>query len=337
MSGTGLDQSIWACRQNRTTFHLCGDWTCSSCRARNYYWREKCIKCCNSRHEIKHFLTTTNSPKPKDCYGSAAKQQIASNICFSTNTGAISKADITSVSLHNLEQSYWAPRHAELDSLHKLLPKISEPSTSNKSSNEPNLSRNKIELNLPYQVQHYVLKLMERIMEEACYEFALRWIPQKLSEMECDCAEAFELARWKSVLPSEVPQHAFNSEVYYPIQSSLTEAVYIRNAAAHRHRCDNRIICNMARNGARLMTILSDNTRQEKFDHLRAAINEWENDSYDLSTARANLECALQKIAEQPLNDMDWTPDSVSMDKISYETSLSEPTDHIDMMDLDYF
>lgn len=175
------------------------------------------------------------------------------------------------------------------------------------------------------------------MLEEACYEFALRWIPRKLNEFECDCAEAFELARWKSILPSEVPQHAFNSEARHSISSSLTDAVYIRNAVAHRHRCDNHIICNMARKGAKLMTILSDNTRQEKFNHLVVAINEWENNSNDLSTARANLECALQKIAEQPINEMDWTPDSVSMSEISYETSLMEPTDHIDMMDLDYF
>ncbi|RKF60817.1 putative ran bp2 nzf zinc finger-like protein [Erysiphe neolycopersici] len=337
MSGTGLDQSIWARCPNRTTFHLCGDWTCSSCRTRNYYWQEKCVKCCNSRHEIKQFLTATTSSKAKDQYSPAVKQPISSSICFAANNRAISKVDLTSVSFHNLEQSYWAPRHDKLDSLHKLIPRTLEPSTSKNSLSEPNLPRKKIESNLPYQVQHYILKLMERMLEEACYEFALRWIPRKLSEIECDCAEALELARWKSILPSEVPQHAFNSEARHSIFSSLADAVYIRNAAAHRHRCDNHVICNMARQGAKLMTILSDNTRQEKFIHLRAAIIEWENNFKDLSTARANLECALQKIAEQPINDMDWTPDSVSMDETSYETSLLDPTDHIDMMDLDYF
>lgn len=127
MSGMGLDQSIWACRQNQTTFHVCGDWTCSSCRTRNYYWQEKCVKCCNSRHEIKHYLTATTSSKTKDYYGSAAKQPIPSSICFAANKGATLKADLTPVSLHNLEQSYWAPRQAKLDSLYKTIPRVSHP------------------------------------------------------------------------------------------------------------------------------------------------------------------------------------------------------------------
>lgn len=290
-----------------------------------------CVNCLNSKLKVNNYLTASASSKTKGCARPAANHQISCSISSAEIPKTAQKSDVTVHSCCNLQQSYWAPRYVGSDSTSKLNPKSPTPSI---SLHEPKPAKNIIELNLPYQVQHYVLKLMERMLEEACYEFALRWIPQKLSDIGCDCAEAFELARWRLILPTEVPRHAFSVKNGQSIVGSLADAVNIRNAAAHRHRCDNYTICNMAQQGENLTSILSDNTRQEKFLHLRVAIREWKKNSNNLVTARAKLEEALLEIAERPINDMDWTPDSVSIEEIPHKIIIFEQND-IDMMDLD--
>ena len=65
-----------------------------------------------------------------------------------------------------------------------------------------------------------------------------------------------------------------------------------------------------------LMAIFSDVGRQEKFHRLWVELKEWDTSQVDQQSKRSKLETALRDISEQPLDDMDWTPNSVSLQEI---------------------
>ncbi|CCU76517.1 hypothetical protein BGHDH14_bgh03424 [Blumeria hordei DH14] len=192
-----------------------------------------------------------------------------------------------------------------------------------------------VDISLPYQVQHYILNLMERILEEACYDYSLIWIPKKLNEMGWDCAEAVELAKWKITLPSEVPPHAYSPHSRFDLETGLNNAVKVRNAAVHRHLCSNQTIRDMALQCQSLMSLFSDTSRYDKFKLLRSEIGKWEINSISLSDPRAKLEQALQNISEGPIDDMDWTPNPVSIEETFNEESLTDTEEFIDRMEID--
>jgi hypothetical protein len=194
------------------------------------------------------------------------------------------------------------------------------------------------DLGLPYEVQHYILGMMQRLMEEACYAFASRWIPKVLQRNNWTCSEAVELSIWKTVLPENVPEEAL-LPMTKTLQQCLTDAVRIRNAATHRHLCTNFELQRMTLQAEDLMVMLSDRTRQAKFNRLWAELNEWErNSASDMQAARHKMEMALQEIGERPMDDMDWTPNAISLQELSpveQEVKEIDVEDHHDAMELD--
>jgi hypothetical protein len=193
------------------------------------------------------------------------------------------------------------------------------------NSKDPPPSRpNTPGLGLPYEVQHYILSMMQRIIEEGTYAFATRWIPDTLEKHRWTCSEAVELSTWKSVLPSAVPRNALINVANLSLDEALLDAVKIRNAAAHRHLCDNVELKQMALTGQSLMTMYSDMTRQSKFDLLWSELNDWDTTNEEnMDATQVKLQHALQEISERPLDDMDWTPNAVSLQELSSADTIS--------------
>lgn len=161
---------------------------------------------------------------------------------------------------------------------------------------------------------------MERILEEACYDFASRWIPHILASKKWTCPEAVELAKWREVLPEEVPLKSIVPVANYTLEQGLVDAVRLRNSAVHRHLCDNAEIRRMSLKSQDLMFMFSDHTRQVKFQTLRTVLSQWDTlNTQDPDGARARLEAALREIGERPVNDMDWSPNSVSLEEVGHE------------------
>jgi len=153
-------------------------------------------------------------------------------------------------------------------------------------------------------------------MEDGCFHFASTWIPKYLEASKWTCAEAVELATWKKALPTALPKEVSVSLTH--LEDALGNAVRIRNAAVHRHLCSNHELRQMASQARTLMLLFADVSRQTKLDSLVAALCDWDAQiDEDQSTKRARLEAALQTINEQPLDDMDWTPNSVSLQEIT--------------------
>ncbi|KAH8821907.1 hypothetical protein F5884DRAFT_662340, partial [Xylogone sp. PMI_703] len=204
-------------------------------------------------------------------------------------------------------------------------------------SNQP--ASIKTDLGLPYEVQHYILGMIQRILEEGCWDFASRWIPKTLTENNWTCSEAVELSSWRRVLPTApLPPRAIVPVPNYTLEKALIDAVHIRNSAVHRHLCDNTELRRMLSHAQGLMSMFSDITRQTKFHQLYVALIEWdETSSDDLQTARSKLERAIQEVNEKPIDDMDWTPNTESLEEVmpGEEEAREIEEYYIDEMEID--
>jgi hypothetical protein len=145
------------------------------------------------------------------------------------------------------------------------------------------------DLGLPYEVQHFILEMMRRILEEGSFDFAARVIPKVLHDHQWTCSEQVELSQWRTTLPDEVPLPALTQVPGHSLQSALSNAVRIRNAATHRHLCDNDELRKMAQQAGDLMTLYGDVVRQHKFDWLRNELGEW-SQGPDSDVKRSKLE-----------------------------------------------
>jgi hypothetical protein len=193
------------------------------------------------------------------------------------------------------------------------------------------------DLGLPYEVQHYILAMMQRIIEEACFDLASRWIPQKLRDNRWDCPEAVELSTWRDTLPAALPPNAIVPHLSCSLERALADAVQIRNAAVHRHLCDNTEIQRMVMKAQDVMSMFADVTRRNKFHRLWVELNNWDQ-SRDPQAAKETLLLALQEISERPVDDMDWSPNSVSLQEITDLGDVhrhGEDQYHGEAMDLD--
>lgn len=179
--------------------------------------------------------------------------------------------------------------------------------------------------------------MIERMLEESCYEFASRWVPDILHAKRWDCAEAVELSTWRTFLPTALPPNAIRPMSNYTLEAALGDAVRIRNSAVHRHLCDNEEMRRMALQAQDLMSMFSDGTRQDKFHRLWLELKEWDIASMaDTQAARSKLEAALQEISERPVDDMDWTPNAMSLKEVTLETEVPDHSTYfIDEMELD--
>ena len=88
-----------------------------------------------------------------------------------------------------------------------------------------------------------------------------------------------------------------------------------------------------------LMFMFSDITRQNKFGRLREELKAWDSGiSDDLQEKRSKFESALREISERPVDDMDWSPNSVTLQEITSgpeSLKIEEPEEYIDEMEVD--
>ena len=181
--------------------------------------------------------------------------------------------------------------------------------------------------------------MIQRILEEGCFEVAQRWIPEALHANRWDCPEAVELSKWRDFLPANLPSNAIKPLSSYPLDMALGHAVQTRNKAVHRHLCDNNEIRRMALQAQNMMYMFSDVTRSEKMHHLWVELNNWDSRNRgDPQGARQQLEAVLKVISERPVDDMDWTPNAVSLQEVTNDTDTQQTNDEYfygEEMDLD--
>ncbi|KAG0649619.1 putative RNA-binding [Hyphodiscus hymeniophilus] len=341
-----MNESIWARprpgNENSNYFPRPDDWSCSSCGFSNFQRRVDCMQCSRSKAGTP---TQQSFLAPKEVDGNIVSNWYQPNTNSSlAPISTLPAQKPTAPKLGGMADSLWAPRSLK-GRAKKSDTWIRKPSQNYDYSNTNTGGRTTIstsstppDLGLPYEVQHFILAMIQRILEEGCYDFAYRWIPGTLNDRNWSCPEAVELSVWRDFLPNaSLPSHALVTVPQYTLRQALIDAVRIRNAAVHRHLCDNTEIQQMAQQAQNLMTIFRDGTRQSKFYRLWEELECWDTNSKgDTQAARRQLEQALQEISERPMDDMDWTPNAVSLHEITGQVEQALHTlDYEDAMEID--
>lgn len=160
-------------------------------------------------------------------------------------------------------------------------------------------------LYIPYKTQHQLLTKIQRLLEECCYEFTSRWMPDLIKQRQWDCPEAIELNKWTRIVVKRVgklPSHCFGN---WGGQTAMLTNILIsinklRHSAVHRLRTTAKSISEMIRSATRFATALGDLTCQEQLDELHgeleAKIRALELNKNFLET---RLEQEMENIAEQ--------------------------------------
>ncbi|RFU34676.1 hypothetical protein B7463_g1673, partial [Scytalidium lignicola] len=342
MGQNGLGSSIWAA-SNRNDVDFSrrpGDWSCSSCSFLNFRSRTNCYKCYTAKDGIRpdkingggQTTPIQIAAPPETVYQESIQDldivgqqegiptdSVAKEYTLDTRPYYVKFTNEGS----GLSASCWAPRNRNREPPSGNRGKFEQDYTTaykpSAASHSYPISAKKADLGLPYEVQHYILAMIQRILEEGCWDFASRWIPNILIENNWTCCEAVELSSWRRVLPTApLPSRALVSVPNYSLEKALVDAVQIRNSAVHRHLCDNTELKRMLSHAQGLMSMFSDVTRQTKFHQLSVALVEWDDTSGDdLHAARSRLESVIQEVNEKPIDDMDWTPNTESLEQVA--------------------
>ena len=123
----------------------------------------------------------------------------------------------------------------------------------------------------PNTTKYRLLERIQTLLEESCFNLALKKIPDVLTVNEWDCAERVELKRWTGIFENtEVVADCdelatalfsrYDSEIWTSIIISLLHYArkYIRNAAAHREPVSNEDLVNRVHAAIRAAILMSD-------------------------------------------------------------------------------
>jgi hypothetical protein len=138
----------------------------------------------------------------------------------------------------------------------------------------------------PYRTQHMILTTAQGLLEECCYEFSLRWIPDLLEEKKWDCPEAIELNKWTYIvirLAGTLPKDCFayfppgniagpstiNSK---PLAETLIAVNKLRHSAVHRLHTTVQGLLEMIRSAGEFAKALQDGFREQLFGELAAEV-----------------------------------------------------------------
>ncbi|GJC79767.1 hypothetical protein ColLi_02605 [Colletotrichum liriopes] len=127
----------------------------------------------------------------------------------------------------------------------------------------------------PYSTQHAILTNAQKVLEECCFDFANRWIPEVVQQKGWDCASAVELTKWAKTFDKQVTKSL--SHAIATTSPSITEALYptheLRHTAVHRLLTPARRISQMLRAALKLAEALQDFTRAAQLEDLVSEVD----------------------------------------------------------------
>lgn len=156
---------------------------------------------------------------------------------------------------------------------------------------------------LPYKTQHHILTITQTMLEEACFGFGKKWLPQVLSNEKWDCPEAVELTKWTKTLAKHrnaIPLSAVNAS-----QGELSNAVLfstdrLRHAAVHRLPTSAGGIQTMILSAVELATMLNDTVRAAKMEQIHCELASIVKDmEVNKEFLESRLDDELKAVAEQ--------------------------------------
>ncbi|KAI0551077.1 hypothetical protein F4679DRAFT_540228 [Xylaria curta] len=154
---------------------------------------------------------------------------------------------------------------------------------------------------LPLRTQHRILTNVQSILEDICFDYAERAMPEILKKNKWDCPEAAELNLWSAEFL--LRQNDFSDrveDVRKPLTSLLRSIADIRHTAVHRICISAKGLEQFLLNAESFAVLLDDTTRLRSLTELRRniqqSIEELERNKHVLSS---KLKETLKRIAAQ--------------------------------------
>ncbi|KAI1099704.1 hypothetical protein F4804DRAFT_321253 [Jackrogersella minutella] len=124
---------------------------------------------------------------------------------------------------------------------------------------------------IPYKAQHLIVNETQRILEESCFEFVQKWLPNVLLNREWDSASSVELTTWTRLLDQKAAKlrsrEAFNLEGT-SLAEVLSAANQLRHSAVHRLPMTARGMQELVRSGVKLAFMLGDHKRASQLEDI---------------------------------------------------------------------
>lgn len=156
---------------------------------------------------------------------------------------------------------------------------------------------------MPYALQHRVLASIQSLLEECCFDFGKRWLPDIITSEGWEVSEQVELTTWTAKLK----QHAkrIPADAAFKIPGKSWEEVLfgthvLRHSAVHRLKTSAYGLVNLIEGAVLLTRMLKDIPRAQRIEEIRdilkSSIEEMERHKKVL---QEKLSSQLQSIARQ--------------------------------------
>ncbi|KFZ19307.1 hypothetical protein V502_03720, partial [Pseudogymnoascus sp. VKM F-4520 (FW-2644)] len=156
---------------------------------------------------------------------------------------------------------------------------------------------------IPYSVQHLILTTTQSLLEECCFNFAVKWAPTMVETKGWDCAEAVELTMWTKTLVKlceKLPADAVFNDSGIPLGTVFSSTDSLRHSAVHRLSTSAQGIQKMVQSAVRLAMTLGDNTRAASLELVEAGLDRRIKDmKLNKNFLENRLDGQLQMIREQ--------------------------------------
>lgn len=128
---------------------------------------------------------------------------------------------------------------------------------------------------LPRKSQHLLLVHLQKVLEQACFDFGKQKFPEVLAENKWDCAESVELNRWAELLTSrpEFSGPESQQSSFRPPSELFSSVAGIRHAAVGRHNITAVDLQERLVNAVDLLSLLKDTPRATELRKLQRGLH----------------------------------------------------------------
>lgn len=134
---------------------------------------------------------------------------------------------------------------------------------------------------LPYRTQHRILNTTQAVVEECCFEFGKKWLPQVITREGWESPESGELTKWTKHLRKgvkEIPELVLCDVTGSDWKQALSGSNQLRHTAVHRLRTTAKGILSLLESAITLTKTLNDTERSSRIgtirDELKSSIDD---------------------------------------------------------------
>lgn len=129
---------------------------------------------------------------------------------------------------------------------------------------------------LPYSAQHRILTTAQTILEECCFDFAVRWLPDVLENNGWKLACAVELTQWETIVHGrcgQLPPEALGVATGAKVRRIFAAVRPLRNTAVHREPTEAHGVSHFLGAAVKLAETLRDTHRASQLIDMKAAVD----------------------------------------------------------------